>query len=94
MTEFYDDSVTCAEINIFFFIFQPPRKRLCKKSPAKKQEYEYKGSFYTKEELAKCKSENHHKFYDDSVACAENADPEEELEKCPDCERKFVSYFR
>jgi len=72
---------------------EPPRKRLCKKSPAKKQEYEYKGSFYTKEELAKCKSENHQKFYDDSVACAENADPEEELEKCPDCERKFVSYF-
>ena len=24
---------------------------------------------------------------------AANADPDEELERCPDCDRKFISYF-
>jgi len=71
---------------------EPPRKRLRRKSPVEKQE-DYEGSFYTKEELAVSKLENHHLFYDDSVTCAANADPNEELEKCPDCDRKFVSYF-
>merc|ERR1719510_1717183 len=71
---------------------KPPKKRLRRKSPVKKQE-EYEGTFYTKEELAVSKLENHHLFYDDSVTCAANADPNEELENCPNCERKFVSYF-
>ena len=51
--------------------------------------------FYTKEEIAVCEAENHSSFYDDSVACAANAPPEEELEPCQfeNCNRKFLTYY-
>ena len=74
-------------------IFQPPRKRLRKQqSPLVKEVTD--DSFYTKEELAVSKLENHHLFFDDDVPCEANTPLEEDRECCPKCDRKFITYFR
>ena len=51
--------------------------------------------FYNSEELAVCEAENHSAFYDDSVPCAANAPPDEELEPCQfeNCTKKFLNYY-
>ena len=73
--------------------FQPPRKRLRKQqSPLVKEVTD--DSFYTKEELAVSKLENHHLFFDDDVPCEANTPLEEDRECCPKCDRKFITYFR
>ena len=79
--------------HIFSPIFQPPRKRLRKQqSPLVKEVTD--DSFYTKEELAVSKLENHHLFFDDDVPCEANTPLEEDRECCPKCDRKFITYFR
>ena len=51
--------------------------------------------FYNKEEIAVCEAENHSSFYDETVASAANAPPDEELEPCQfeDCNKKFLNYY-
>jgi len=51
--------------------------------------------FYTSEEIAVCEAENHSSFYDETVACAANAPPDEELEPCQfdNCNKKFLNYY-
>ena len=81
------------ENHFFSPIFQPPRKRLRKQqSPLVKEVTD--DSFYTKEELAVSKLENHHLFFDDDVPCEANTPLEEDRECCPKCDRKFITYFR
>jgi len=71
---------------------EPPRKRLRKQqSPLVKEVTD--DSFYTKEELAVSKLENHHLFFDDDVPCEANTPLEEDRECCPKCDRKFITYF-
>ena len=74
-------------------IFQPPRKRLRKQQSPLVKEVTDDG-FYTKEELAVSKLENHHLFFDDDVPCEANTPLEEDRESCPKCDRKFITYFR
>ncbi len=51
--------------------------------------------FYTPEELKKCEAEKHEDFYDNTVSCEANAEPDDEREACiePGCSRKFINYF-
>ena len=72
-----------------------PIIQVAKKARKSRREQKNTDEFYSAEDIAKCQSENHHLFYEDSVPCEANADPSEEREPCIEsgCDRKFISYF-